>query len=154
MSDVLACFSRIAIDKIFREQSNILFSFSKRRNLYRKNLEPIKQITPEGSLGYRSIQISIRSGDDANVNLDGLGASDPFEFSFLKDSQERDLSVRGQFAYFVEENRASICQLKPAQALLSRPRKGALFMAEKLRSDKITGDCGTVHANEPSRSTI
>jgi len=95
MSDVLACFSRIAINKIFHEQSNILFSFSKRRNLNRKNLEPIKQITTEGSVGYRSIQISIRGGYDANVDLDGLGAADPLEFSFLKDSQERDLSVRG-----------------------------------------------------------
>src|SRR5258708_39931135 len=112
MSDVLACFSRIAINKIFHEQSNILFSFSKRRNLNRKNLEPIKQITPEGSVGYRSIQISIRGGDDTNVDLDGVGGPDPLEFSFFNDSQKRDLSGRGQFAYFVREKPCSLCQLK------------------------------------------
>src|SRR5713226_9955468 len=108
MSDVLAGFSRIAIDKIFHQQSNILSSFSKRRNLNRKDLEPIKQITPEGSAGYRSIQITIRGGDHTNVDLDGLRSSDPLEFPFLKDAQERDLSVRGEVAHFVEGNCSAV----------------------------------------------
>src|SRR5712664_1283141 len=108
MSDFLARFSRIAIDKIFHQQSNILSSLSKRRNLDRENLQAIKQITTEGSAGYRSIQITIRGGDDTNIDLDGLRASYPLEFPFLKDSQERDLSVRGQFAHFVQENCSAV----------------------------------------------
>src|SRR5438034_4453254 len=76
MPDVLARFSCVAIDKIFHQQSNILSSFSKRRNLNRKNPEPIKQITPEGSAGYRSIQITIGGGDHTNVDLNGLRRSE------------------------------------------------------------------------------
>src|SRR6266705_5068900 len=133
MSDVLARFSRIAIDKIFHQQSNILSSFSKRRNLDRENLQAIKQIAPEGSAGYRSIQITIRGGDHTNVDLDGLRSSDPLEFSFLKDSQERDLSVRGQFAHFVQENRPAVGQFKAAEPALRGSRESPLFMAKQFR---------------------
>src|SRR6266699_4932855 len=115
MSDVLAGFSRMAINKIFHQQSNILSSFSKRRNLNRKNLEPIKQITTKGSAGYRSIQITIRGGDDTNVDLDGLRSSDPLEFPFLKDPQQCNLRVRRQFAHFVQENRSAVGQFKAAE---------------------------------------
>src|SRR5450432_9172 len=108
MFDILAGFSRIAIDKIFRQQSNIFSSFSERRHLNRKNLEPIKQIIPERSTRYRCNQITVRGGDDTNVNLNRLCATDSLEFPFLKDSQERDLSVRGQLAHFIQENRSAV----------------------------------------------
>src|SRR5258708_17397974 len=111
MSDVLACFSRIAINKIFHEQSNILSSFSKWRNFNRKNLEPIKQITTEGSVGYRSIQISISGGDDANADPARVGAADALDLSFLKDSQALDFSVRRYFASLFLHKRVSTCQL-------------------------------------------
>src|SRR5713226_9147916 len=140
MSDVLAGFSRIAIDKIFHQQSNILSSFSKRRNLNRKNLEPIKQISSEGSANHGCVQVTIRGGDDTNVDLDGLGASYPLEFPFLKDSQERDLSVRGQFAHFVEEDRASLCQFETAQAPLQRSSERALLMAKQFRGNQVARD--------------
>src|SRR5260370_7175763 len=103
MSDVLARFSRVALDKIFHQQSNILSSLSKRRNLDRENLQAIKQITTERSAGYRSIQITIRGGDDTNIDLDGLGASYPLEFPFLKASQQRDLNVHPHFAHSVQQ---------------------------------------------------
>src|SRR6266699_2661677 len=133
MSDVLARFSRIAIDKIFHQQNNVLSSFSKWRNLNRKNLEPIKQITPEGPAGHGCVQVTIRGGDDTNVDLDGLGASDPLEFPFLKDSQERDLSVRGQFAHFVQENRSAVGQFKAAESALHGSRESPLLMAKQFR---------------------
>src|SRR5580765_3716284 len=133
MSDVLARFSRMAIDKIFHQQSNILSSFPKRRNLNRKNLESIKQITPEGPAGRGCVQVTIRGGDDTNVDPDRLGASDPLEFPFLKDSQERDLSVRGQFAHFVQENRSAGGQFKAAEPALTGSSESSLFMAKQFR---------------------
>jgi len=45
--EVLACFSRIAIDKVFDQQGNVLFSFSKRRNFNWKHMQTIKQIATE-----------------------------------------------------------------------------------------------------------
>src|ERR1700687_1236707 len=137
MSDVLARFSRIAIDKIFHQQSDILFSFSKGRNLNRKNLEPIKQITTEGPSGHGCVQVTIRGGDDTNVDLDGLGASYPLGFPFLKDSQERDLSGRGQVAHFVQENRSSVGQFKAAKSALSGSCESPLLMAEQFRGNQV-----------------
>jgi hypothetical protein len=72
----------------------------------------------------------------------------------LQDTKQSNLSLNWKLSDFVEEDRASTCQLKPTQALLSRARKGALLMAEQLRSAKITGDCRPVHTNERARSTI
>src|ERR1700675_161619 len=72
----------------------------------------------------------------------------------LQNTQECNLSLNWKLYDFVEENGASICQLKPAQALLDRAREGAPLMAEQLRRDQITGDCRTVHANERARGTI
>src|SRR5580765_2714073 len=127
MSDVLARFSCVAIDKVFRQQRDVLSSFSKRRNLNRKNLEPIKQVTTEGSAGYRSIQITIRGGDNTNVNLDGLRSSDPLEFPFLQDSQKRNLRVRRQFADFVQENCSAVGQFKTAESALHGSRESPLL---------------------------
>src|SRR5260370_17609828 len=129
MSDVLARFSRVAIDKIFHQQRNIISSFSKRRNSNRKNLEPIKQITTEGPAGHGCVQVTIRGGDDANVDLDGLCASHPLEFPFLKDSQERNLSVGSQFADFVQENRSAVGQFKAPQPALRGSRHSSLFIS-------------------------
>src|SRR6267142_576095 len=132
MPDFLARFPRIAIDKIFHQQSNILSSLSKRRNLNRENLESIKQITTEGSAGYRSIQITIRGGDHTNVDLDGLRSTDPLEFPFLKDSQQCNLRVRRQFAHFVQENRSAVGQFKAAESALHGSRESPLLMAKQL----------------------
>src|ERR1700722_18457941 len=130
MSDVLARFSRVAINKIFHQQRNIISAFSKRRNFNRENLEPIKQIATEGPSGYRCVQVTIGGGDDTNVDLDRLGTSDPLEFPFLQDSQERDLSVRGQFANFVQEKRPAVGQFKAAEPALSGSCESPLLVAK------------------------
>ena len=61
-------------------------SLSQRRHLDGKHIEPVKQVLVEGALGYGRLQVSIRGGDDANVDLDGLRASDPLKFPFLENS--------------------------------------------------------------------
>ncbi len=65
--DVLASFSRIAVDKIANQQSYVLSSFSKRRNLDRKNMQTVKQVTTKGSAAHRSLQIAVRGCDHPNV---------------------------------------------------------------------------------------
>jgi hypothetical protein len=78
---------------------------------------------------------------------------DTLKLMLLQNTQECDLSLDWKLSDFVEEDRASICQFKPTQALLSRAGKGTLLMAEQLRSDQIAGNCRTVHTNECARGT-
>jgi len=42
--DVLTGFPRVAIDKVINQQTDVLFSFSKRRDLNRENIQAVKQI--------------------------------------------------------------------------------------------------------------
>jgi len=44
---VLATFPRVAIDKIFNQERDVLFSFSKRRNLNGENMQAVIQIATE-----------------------------------------------------------------------------------------------------------
>src|SRR4029077_1369117 len=144
----LASLSRIAIDKVFDQQRNVLSSFSKRRYLDREDIQPIKQITTEGPRADGGLQVTVRRCDYPDVSAYWTRPADALKLVLLQNTQECNLSLSWKFPDFVEEKRASICQFKPAQTLLSRARKGTLFVAEQFRSDQITGDCCTVHTNE------
>src|SRR5882757_8588668 len=145
---VLASFSRIAIDEVFDQQRNVRSSFSKRGYLDREDIQPIKQITTERASADGGLQVTIGGCNHPNVSADSTSAADTLKLMLLQNTKQSNLSLNWKFSDFVEEKRASICQLKPTQTLLSRAREGALLMAEQLRSDKIAGDCRTVHANE------
>src|ERR1700722_2158872 len=106
-------------------------------------MQTVKQIATERPIADSGLQVTVRGCENANVSPDWTTAADTLKLMLLQNTQECDLSFNWKFSDFVEENRASICQFKPTQALLSRARKGALLMAEQLRSDKITGDCRT-----------
>src|SRR5205814_8282554 len=142
---VLASFSCIAIDKVFDQQRDVRSSFSKRGYLDREDVQPIKQITAEGASADGGLQVTIGGCNHPNVCADSTGAADTLKLMLLQNTQECDLSLSWKFSDFVEEKRASICQFKPTQTLLSRARKGTLLMAEQFRSDKITGNCCAVH---------
>jgi hypothetical protein len=83
---VLARPGGVALHEILYQHQDVVLPFSDGWHFDGKHVEAIKEILAEGSIGYGCLQITIRSSDDANVDLDGLGASDPLEFSFLEDS--------------------------------------------------------------------
>src|SRR6266403_2507626 len=143
---VLASSSCIAINEVFDQQRDVRSSFSKRGYLDREDVQPIKQITAERASADGGLQVTIGGCNHPNVSADSTSAADTLELMLLQNTQECDLSLRWKFSDFVEEKRSSICQFKPTQSLLGRAREGTLFMAEQVRSDKITGDCRTANA--------
>ena len=153
-SYVLTGFSRVAIDKVFNQQRNVLASFAKRRNLDRENIQAVKQIAAERPSADGSLQVTVRGCDDPNVSADRTSAADAFKFVLLQNTQQGHLSLGRKISDFVEEERASICQFKPTQALLSGAGEGPLLMAEQLRSDQVTRDCRAVHAHECARASV
>src|SRR5713101_2909602 len=72
----------------------------------------------------------------------------------LQDTQKGNLGFRWQLPDFVQEKRASICQFKPTQTLLSRAREGTLLVSEQLRGDQFTRGCSAVYTNECARAAI
>src|SRR5260370_11762299 len=146
--EVLARFSRIAVDKVFHQQRDVLSSFLKRGYLNREDMQPINQITTEGPSADCRLQVTVCGCDHSHVSADSMTAADTFKLMLLQYTQEGNLGLGWKLSDFVEEDRASICQLKPTQALLSRAREGALLIAEQLRGDQVTGYGCAVYADE------
>src|SRR5437773_12530458 len=77
-----------------------------------------------------------------------MTVADSLNLMILKDTEQRDLCFRRQIANLVEEDRAAIGGLEPAEAPLQRARERALLVAEELGGDERRGDRRTAHANE------
>jgi hypothetical protein len=62
----------------------------------------------------------------------GAHSADPLKFTLLQHSQQLRLQRRRQFAYFVEEYRAALRQLKAPPLQRDCSGESALFMPEQL----------------------
>src|ERR1700733_10601713 len=98
----------------------------------RHDIEAIKEIVAKFALPHQRLQILVRGGDDAHIDLDILVAADPLDGLFAEGAQKFHLSRRVDLADFIEKNRTVIGLLESARATLRRAGKGALLMAEKL----------------------
>ena len=120
----------VPLHEVLNQHRDVVFSGSKRRHVDRKDIQPIKQVSPETANPDRGVQITIRGRYETNVDTDRLGASHALEFTFLEHPQERYLGLRQEFTDFIEENRAAICQLKTAKTALRSARERALLVTE------------------------
>ena len=100
------------MQEILDQHQDVVFPFSEGRCLDRKDVQTIKQVLPEGPAVDGGLQVTIRGGDEPNVDTDGLRASNPFEFPFLEHPQERDLGLRQEVTTFVEEDRTAVGKLE------------------------------------------
>ena len=100
-----------------------------------KNVQAIKKILAKRPGGDSSRQITVSCCDDADIYLDRTITPNTFEFAFLQDAQQRDLSVNGEIPNLVQEQRPAVSRFKPSNSLLQRSSESALFVAEKLRSN-------------------
>src|SRR6267378_1137893 len=111
-ANVLSRFPRVTIDEVLNQHRNILPSFPQRRHLDGKNVEPVKEVTPEYACSDSRLQVTIGGSNHPNIRSDRSGSTDTFEFMFLQNTQECDLGLGRKLADFVEEDRASFSQLK------------------------------------------
>src|SRR5260370_40970712 len=106
---VLSRLSRIAIDKVFDQQGNVLFSFTTRRNFNRKHMRTVKQIAAERRGADGGLQVSVRGGDNANVSAYEARPPHNVKLMLLQYTQEGNLALGWQFSDFVQEKRTAIC---------------------------------------------
>ena len=102
-------------------------SFRSRRAGNRKHIQTVKQVATERPGADSNLQVTVRGCDHPDVSAYRAGPADTLKLMLLQNTQEGDLSHMRKFSNFIEEDSASICQLKPAQALLNRAREGTLF---------------------------
>src|SRR6266849_3619571 len=146
------------MDKVFQQHQNIVLPFAKRGYVDWEYVQPVVEVRAKCPVCNGGFQIAISCRYYADIDFDGLRASDAFEFTFLQHSQECNLSVQRQLADFVEENGSSVRQFKSTGAALHRPGERALFVAKEFGRNQRWGKSCAVHAHEgalrPTRSLM
>ena len=61
----------------------IIYTLAERWNGQRKNIQPVEQVTAEGSCCNGGVQIAIGCRNQADIDLDRMITPHPFKFSFL-----------------------------------------------------------------------
>ena len=92
-------------------------------------VEPEKQVAAEGAALDRIPQLPVRGRQHAHVGALHLSLTQPQELAALEEAQQCDLNIRGQVAYFVEEERSAIRRVHEGNIYLSPGVSGALVDA-------------------------
>src|SRR5271163_2284561 len=96
------------MDKVFNQQRDVLFSFSKSGNLDGENIQAVKKITAERTGADGGLQGAVGGCDHANVSVDAASAADTLELVLLQNAEEGNLSLGGKITDFVEEDGAAM----------------------------------------------
>jgi len=86
--------------------------------------------------------------DDADVDLDRLGAADAVDLALLDGSEQLGLQAGIHFADFVEQQGTAIGFFELADTPGDGAGKGALLMTEQFRFQQVFRNGGAVHRDE------
>ena len=86
--------------------------------------------------------------DDADVHLDGLIATDTFDFALFEDPQELGLHGQRHIPDLVEEKRATFGLFEFTGVARGGTGERAFFVAEKFRLDELGGNGSAIQRNE------
>jgi len=95
-----------------------------------KLAETMKKVLAKTPRRDSGVEILIGGGDDADIYGDLTVASQTVEGRSVQHAQKLNLSLKLQFADFIEEERALVGELKQAGLGRIRASKCALFIAE------------------------
>src|SRR5688572_19133375 len=123
---------RESTQKVFRQQKDVVGSIAERWNRQRHGVDPEIQILPQLAVTERRIKIDVGGTDQPEIRLDDATASDGTELTILQHTQQLDLQVSRHLTEFVEEQRASVCQLHQPGLVRHRARKSPTLVAKQL----------------------
>src|SRR6266550_4075582 len=98
----------------------------------RNHVQAEEEVFSEGALAERRLQVTIRSGNDADLYTYIFIAPNGPRLSLLQNTQQFGLQFRREFPDFVEENRASVRGLKQAGLGFYGSREGAFRVPEQI----------------------
>ena len=93
-------------------------------------------------------EIDVGGGDDADVDLDFVGAAEMHEAAVLQDAQDLGLHVHAHGADFVEEERAAVGDFEEAFFRGDGGGERAALVAEERGFEQIGGDGAGVDGDE------
>ena len=141
----LAC---CELEIVLREEGNVPTAVAERRDLDWEHVESIEEILAEASLGHLLLQVTVRRGDHADVNLACPLLANPFVLTLLEDAEELRLHVERDLADLVQEEGPLVSELEPTGPVSHRPGESSLHVTEKLAFKEFPRDGRAVHFDE------
>ena len=84
------------------EQVDIARSFAQRRHMHVDDVEAEQEVFPEGAATHLLIEIPVRGGKQADIDLDGMASADAVDLALLEHAQQFRLQPWVHFADLVE----------------------------------------------------
>ena len=134
------------------ERRQVVETFAQRGNLKREDGQAVVEVETEGAVNDPLFEVTVRGGDDANVDTRDLVVADALDLTALEKTEELGLDREREFADLVEKERASVRGFDAAGAGLDGSGKGAAGMPEELGLEKRLGDGGAVEHREGLRA--
>src|SRR5260370_1559816 len=138
----------INAQEMFREGDDIRASLAQRRNGNSDHVQAIKQIFAEHAFAYGSLEIAVGGGEDAKVAANCFGAAHAFKGALLQDTQQFRLQGWGEFADFIQEDRATFGHLESASLSPYSPLNPATIVTKQFRFEKVFRDRGAIDHDE------
>src|SRR5215475_7816461 len=133
---------------MFDERADVLAAFAQRRDVDMKYAEPVVEVVAESSRSDIRFQVAVGRGYHTRVDLDRSGFAQGMDFAFLQKTQQFRLRGKGQFADFVQKERASVDFADDALVIPVCAGEGAAPVAEKLVGDQLRRHASTVERDE------
>ncbi len=127
------------------------------RQPHRNHVQPVEQILAERPLGHQPREVAVGGRNHAHVHLDRPRIADALHFPLLQRPQQLHLQRRAHRPHLVEEERALVRLLEPADAVADRAGERAAHVAEQLRLEQRLGNRAAVDRDElaaPPRAVV
>src|SRR5262245_8042235 len=95
--------ARSLAQKMLRERDDVRPALAKRRNLDRKDAEPVEQVLAKPALRRLGFEIAIGGRDHTHIDLACSIVTDALELALLKHPQELRLQLERDLSDFVQK---------------------------------------------------
>ena len=122
LRDITAILLPVALEEELGERDDVVPPFAKRRQRDRHHVEPVVKVLAEIPGLDLILERLVRGRDDTDVDADGFGITDAFEFALLQDPKQLDLELRGHARDFIQEDRPAVSGLESPGLVFDRAR--------------------------------
>jgi hypothetical protein len=134
----------IDVEKVLSERNDVRAAFAERGHGNAHDVEAVIEIFAKDFFTDAGFEVAVGGGNGTEITVNGFGAADALEGTFLKDAQELGLKVGREFTDFVEENGAAFGHFETTGLAGDGTGEGAAFVAEQLGLKKVFGQGGAV----------
>jgi hypothetical protein len=138
---------------MFHQGSYVFATIPQRRQGDRENIQTIVQVAAKFLTVHHSLEVPVRSGDEAYVYAMGPTTSKAFEFLLLQNTEELRLQGEWHVADFIKKESPFVSQFEAANSLCDCAGKSTPFMAKELTFEQVEGNRRTVQLDQRLAAT-